>query len=146
MEAVKFDSPSGLDSDLYDAYGKQEPWLGYMWGTGDPALKLDLVRLEEPPYSDECWSTTKACAYEDATILIAVNPDLVTEAPDVIEFLRNWDLNINVYKEIARYMADNLYAEFQDVAIWFLKNNDVWTQWVTPEAAERVKAALADEG
>ena len=38
-------------AEVYGAYEKEEPWLGYMWGTGDPALKLDLVRLEEPPYS-----------------------------------------------------------------------------------------------
>ena len=65
---------AALNSDLYGAYEREEPWLGYQWGTNDPALKLDLVRLEEPAYSDECWFTTKACAYEDAQILIAVQP------------------------------------------------------------------------
>ena len=50
------------NADLYGAYEKREPWLGYQWGTNDPALVLDLVRLEEPACSDECWFTTKACA------------------------------------------------------------------------------------
>jgi len=70
-----------LNRIVYEAYEKQEPWLGYQWGTNEPALNLDLVRLEEPPYSDECWFTTKACAYEDATILIGVNYDLPGEPP-----------------------------------------------------------------
>ena len=61
---------AAANADLYGAFEKQEPWLGYQWGTNDPPLLLDLVRLEEPAYTDECWFTTKACAYEDATILI----------------------------------------------------------------------------
>ena len=78
---------AAANADLYGSYEKGEPWLGYQWGTNDPALLLDLVRLEEPEYSDECWFTTKACAYEDATILIAVHPDLTTRAPEVVAML-----------------------------------------------------------
>ena len=39
---------AALNADLYGAYEKGEPWLGYQWGTNDPALLLDLVQLEEP--------------------------------------------------------------------------------------------------
>ena len=81
VEIVNPGDGAALNADLYGAYERQEPWLGYQWGTNDPALKLDLVRLEEPAYSDECWFTTKACAYEDANILIAVNPGLASERP-----------------------------------------------------------------
>ena len=47
VEAIKPGSQEGLFSDLQGAYDKQEPWLGYMWGT-ETRLDLDLVRLEEP--------------------------------------------------------------------------------------------------
>ena len=87
---------AAANADLYGAYEKEEPWLGYQWGTNDPRLLLDLVRLEEPAYSDECWFTTKACAYEDATILIAVGPDILSRAPDVVAMLRNWGFDIDL--------------------------------------------------
>ena len=32
---------AALNADLYGAYEKGEPWLGYQWGTNDPALLLD---------------------------------------------------------------------------------------------------------
>ena len=48
LHVIKPGSQDAMFSEIYGAYEKQEPWLGYMWGTGDPALKLDLVRLEEP--------------------------------------------------------------------------------------------------
>ena len=138
---------AAANADLYGAYEKGEPWLGYQWGTNDPALVLDLVRLEEPPYSDECWFTTKACAYEDATILIAVHPDLTVNAPDVVAMLRKWDFNIGVYKEVAAWQSENPDATANDAALWWLNGNvGVWSAWVTESAADDIKAALeADE-
>ena len=86
LHVIKPGSQDAMFSEVYGAYERKEPWLGYMWGTADPALLLDLVLLEETEYSDECWFTTQACAFEDASILIAVHPDLPLRAPDVIEF------------------------------------------------------------
>jgi glycine betaine/proline transport system substrate-binding protein len=134
---------AAMNADLYGAYERKEPWLGYQWGTNDPALKLDLVRLTEPEYSDECWFTTKACAYEDATILIAVNPGLPTEAPDIITMLRKWDFNIDVYKAVVGWRSENEDATINDAALWWLKSNaGTWKPWITSEAASAVQAAL----
>ena len=146
VEIINPGDGAALNSDIYGAYERQEPWLGYQWGTNDPALKLDLVRLEEPAYSDECWFTTKACAYEDATILIAVNPDLPAAAPDVIAMLRKWDFNIDIYKSVVQWQDQNPDADNDATALWWLKENEsVWSGWVTADAAESIKEAL-DEG
>ena len=134
------------NADLYGAYEKMEPWLGYQWGTNSPPLLLDLVRLEEPAYSDQCWFTTKACAYEDATVLIAVVPDILQRAPEVVSMLRNWTFDISRYKTVAAWQSDNPEATANDAALWWLKGNeDVWSSWVTSEAAVSVNAALASD-
>ena len=102
-------SGTALNNSLYDAYARQEPWLGYQGGTNDPALLLDLVRLEEPAYSDQCWFTTKACAYEDATILIGANSDLPGQARGVVEFLRQWDFDVDPHlKNVAKWQESSL--------------------------------------
>ena len=145
VEVVNPGDGAALNADLYGAYERQEPWLGYQWGTNDPALKLDLVRLEEPAYSDQCWFTTKACAYEDATILIAVNPDLPAAAPDVINVLRKWDFNIGIYKEVVQWQDTNPDADTNATALWWLNSKaDIWEPWVTAEAAAAIKAALGE--
>ena len=145
VSVVNPGSGSAIFEDLQGNYDRQDPWLGYMWGTANPGLTLDLVRLEEPPYSDECWLTTKACGYQDATILIAVHPSLTTDAPDVVEFLRNWGFNIEVYRPVAKYLASGDDIEIQDAAIWYLKNNEAeWSQWVPADIAEMVTEALDD--
>ncbi len=143
VEVINPGDGAALNADLYGAYEKQEPWLGYQWGTNEAALVLDLVRLDEPAYSTECWATTKACGFQDATILIAVHPDILTSAPDVVEMLRAWDINIDVYKPIAKWQLDNPDASANDAAMWWLKSNaGVWGQWVTADAATAIEAAL----
>ena len=143
VHLVTPESADALDADLYSAYEKREPWLGFQWGTNDPALLLDLVRLEEPAYSDECWSTNRACAYEDPTILIAVHSSLPDRAADVVEMLRAWGLNIDRYKEIAAWQRDNPEASINDAALWWLRSKaDLWSGWVTSDAAAAIQAAL----
>ena len=135
---------ASLNADLYAAYEQREPWLGYQWSTNEPALLLDLVRLEEPAYTDECWESTRACAYPDTTILIAVNSNLPGTAPDVVAMLRQWDFSVDaVYEPIARWQFDNPDANTEAAAIrWLNDNIDRWSQWVTADAAASIRAAL----
>lgn len=143
VEIINAGDSSALNADLYGAYEKQEPWLGYQWGTNEPALVLDLVRLEEPAYSNECWFSTKACAYEDATILIAVHPTLPARAPEIIDFLRKWDFNIGLYSDVAAWQRENPDAGTNSTAVWWLNSNaDIWSGWVSEDAAASVQAAL----
>ena len=135
---------AALNADLYGAYAKGKPWVGYQWGTNDPALLLDLVRLEEPAYSDECWSTTKACAHQSSRIVVAVHPDLKEAAPDVIEMLGAWGFRISLYREVAAWLDENSDASSNDAALWWLTGNvDIWSSWVSDDAAAAIEAALA---
>ena len=133
---------SAMFAEVFGAFERQEPWLGYMWGTGDPALKLDLVRLEEVPYTEDCWDTDKACAFAESLVLVAVHKSLLPRAPEVIGMLQHWEFTIDIYKSIFQWMDANEGSEASDAAIWFLKNNKVWEGWVTPEAAAAVNDAL----
>ena len=136
---------TAANADLYGAYERGEPWLGYQWGTNDPAVELDLVALKEPPYSDECWFTTKACAYEPATILIAVYPGLLAEAPEVVALLKAWDMSIEHYAKAGKWRRENPEADINDTALWWLATNRaVWSQWVTTDVAAAVNEALVD--
>ena len=139
-------SETDLHNSIYDAYESQEPWLGFQWGTSDPALLLDLARLEEPEYSDECWRTTQACAHEDDTILIGANSDLPAQARGVVEFLRQWDFEVDPHlKNVAKWQESSLNASIEDAAQYWLENNvDTWSNWVTPEASAGILAAVTN--
>jgi glycine betaine/proline transport system substrate-binding protein len=134
-------SQAGLFASLIGAYEKGDPWLGYLWGPTQPSAELDLTRLEEPA----CGAGEEpgdGCAYPVSLVRIAVHPTLLPRAPDVIEFLRKWDFSADADVAANAYKAES-GANFEEVAIWFLQNRgDVWTGWVTHEAAVKVKAAL----
>ena len=142
LQVVKPDSEAALFTELYDAYAKRKPWLGYMWGTADPALLLDLVQLEETPYSEECWYTTQACAFKDSTILTAVHSDVTGMRPEVIHLLTNWGFTTDEYQAVFQWMDAN-GATVEEAALnWLMENGDLWRGWVTAEAAVGVQTAL----
>ena len=142
VHVISAGSQEAMFAEVYAAYEKEEPWLGYMWGTGDPGLKLDLVRLEEAPYTKECWDADKACAFDTSLVLVAVHKSLLPRAPDVVAMLQNWEFSIDIYKSIFQWTDANPGSEASEAAVWFLNNNKVWESWVTPEAADKVNAAL----
>ena len=138
-------SQAGLFASLQGAYDKGEPWLGYLWGPTQPSSELDLTRLQEPTCGVG-QEPGDGCGYPVAKIRIAVHPTLIERAPDVIEFLRNWDFTSDADVAANAYKAE-ADAEFDEVAIWFLENKeDSWTQWVPTSVADSVKAALAARG
>ena len=142
LHVIKPGSQDAMFSEIFGAYERQEPWLGYMWGTGDPAIQLDLVLLEEEPYSDECWASGKMCHFADSLVLIAVHNSLLPRAPDVVGFLQNWDFGVPAYNRVFLWSSEN-EATPEETAIYWLENNrDTWMSWLTDDAAEKVAAAL----
>ena len=145
MELVNPGSSASLFASLQGSYDQGEPWLGYMWGPTAIAAELDLTILEEPAYTDSCWSTNKGCAYQTAQIMIAVNPEMLTRAPEIVDFLRQWDFTASSQIGVEVWMGEN-EATAEEGAIWFLKNNDVWVNWVPENVAANVRNALGAEG
>ncbi len=136
------ETEAALNDEVFALYAAGKPWLGYLSSDMPAALKLDMVALEEDAYSDECWATTKTCAYEAVTALIAVRPELLTAVPEVVALLRKWDFTLERYQELAVWRIDS-EASIEEAAIWWLNHNaDVWNEWVTAEAAAAIQAAL----
>lgn len=142
VEIINPGSGAALEASIRGAFEKGDNWLGYYWGPTTVSAELDLVMLEEPPYSDACWADNKACAYPTAEILVAVHPSLIPAAPDVIEFLRNWDFPAEHAVAVATY-ANESEASMEEVAQWYLTNyQSTWTAMVPAEIADKVKEGL----
>ncbi len=136
------ESEAVLYKSLFDAYDKGEAWLGYLDSVMLPSLKLDMTQLAEPPYSDECWASDKACAYGETALLIVAPLDFVMRAPAVATMLRHWDMTSDLYTELALWRHDN-EASYSESAFWWLdEHEDVWSAWVTEEAAASIRDAL----
>ena len=137
----EFKSEDTFSRSLEEAYEDREPWLGYMWGPTPLATKLDLTLLKEPPYTEACWNSDKSCEYPVSKVRIVVHPSLLEWAPQVMEFLRKWDLDTDTQVAVEEKLLET--GDYDETVVWFLKNHeDVWIRWVTPEVFEKIRAAL----
>ena len=142
IQTVTPESEAALHESLYAAYEQGLPWLGYLDNVMAPSLELELVQLEEPPYSDECWRTTKGCAYESTQALIVISSQLPMRAPQIVAMLSLWEMGVDDYKRMALWRLEN-QATYEETAIWWLESTpEIWREWVSEAAAESVQAAL----
>lgn len=123
-------SGAALAGTMVGAYEKREPWIGYYWAPTAVLGRLDMIRL-------------KGSEYDKAEVNILVNKRVVEEAPEVVEFLKNYSTTVDDNNEFLAKMSAEDW-DTQETAIWFLKNKeDVWTKWVDSAVADKVKEALA---
>lgn len=142
-------SDAALAGSLVAAYERGEPWLGYYWAPTWVFGQLDLTKLEEPEYTDECWDGilegTDACAYPSIRVQIGANAEFAEAAPELAEFLRNYESTLRETSEVLLYMLDNDIMADEAAMWWLQENDDTWSTWVPDEVAERVRAALESE-
>jgi glycine betaine/proline transport system substrate-binding protein len=135
-------SGPALAASMETAYKRGKPWFGYYWAPTWVLGKLDMYQLEEPAFDQQIWDSTRACAYPSVKCDILVYKKLPQEAPDVVEFLKNYETTLDITNKILAYMQDNK-ATAEGAAIWFLKQYEsLWTQWVSADVAAQVKAAI----
>lgn len=145
-------SAAGLDGSIAKANERGEGWLGYYWAPTSILGKYDMVKLGyDAPYDEAEWkrcNTVADCpdpklnAWPKDTVETLVTTDFAKRAGPAMDYLktRSWS-NATVNKLLA-WMTDN-QATGEEGATYFLENNeDIWTKWVSPEVAEKVKAAL----
>jgi glycine betaine/proline transport system substrate-binding protein len=143
-DVINTGSSEGLFASLKGAYDKGEPWLGYLWGPTWIAGALDLTLLEEPTYDEAVWEENHACAWPSVDLFIAGHKDFPDKAPELVVMFNKWKLDTATLDEVLAYMNET-GGEPIDAAVWFLINREaIWTEFVTAEAAQKVKDAVAE--
>ena len=149
---VSTGSAAGLDGSIAKAYERQQGWLGYYWAPTSILGKYEMVKLDAGvPFDKEGFEgcNTKAdCEkpvksdWAKAVVFTVVTDRFKAAGGPAYDYLaqRSWG-NETVNKLLA-WMSDN-QATGEDGAKHFLKTQpDLWTTWVSPETAEKIKASL----
>lgn len=135
-------SDTALSAAIVAAYERGEAIVAYYWEPTWLVGMLDIILLEDEPYSEELWNNGYACEFQSMDITIGVNADIPNQTPELVEFLSKYHTNSELTSEALAYMMEN-DTDVKDAAIWFLKNKeDVWTQWVSEDVAQKVKNLL----
>lgn len=135
-------SDTALSAAIVAAYDRGEPIVAYNWEPSWIMGMMDMTLLGDEPYSDELWNSGFACEFETMAITIAANSKFAAREPELVEFLTKYHTSEQLTNEALGYMMKNETDE-KAAAIWFLKNyEDIWTQWVPKEIAQKVKTSL----
>ena len=146
-------SAAGLDGSIAKAYERKEPWLGYYWSPTALLGKYEMVRLDPGVPRDEAeWNRCNTVAdcpdpkpntwTPDEVVTLVAKPFSERVDPAVMDYLNKRAWSNDTVNKLMAWMTDN-QASGEEGAKQFLKENeDLWTKWVSPEAAEKIKASL----
>ena len=151
FELVDTGSAAGLAGSIAKAYERQEGWLGYYWGPTIDLARYPMVKLDMGEHDKEEWDSCTAvldCAdpkpngWAPSEVFSVVTDEFADKAGVAMDYIgkRQWD-DATVL-ELLAWMTEE-QATGEDAAFHFLETyEDLWTSWVEPDVAEKVKASL----
>ncbi|MDX1620753.1 MAG: glycine betaine ABC transporter substrate-binding protein, partial [Nitriliruptorales bacterium] len=156
-------SQAAVDSAIVGAIQQQDPILTYYYTPTWILGKYDMVKLEEPKWTEECEqardqakqqgsppypgvSGQAGCAFKTTDIHVGANDGFVEEFPEAASFLEAMDVGLDPIAEAAAYMKSESVSP-QEAAVRYLEQHpDRWEQWVDDDTAEKITAALESQG
>lgn len=137
---------AALAAAIASAYERGRPVFAYYWGPTWVLGAFDLVKLDEPPYSEAAWDAFNAdpennppVAFPTVEVIIGANAEFAAGAPEIANFLRAYETTGQMVSDALAYMQKNEGATARDAALNFIETRgEVWRQWVSPEVAARV--------
>ncbi|MYL32511.1 ABC transporter substrate-binding protein [Pontibacillus yanchengensis] len=135
-------SDAAIVTSLTDAYNAGEPWVGYYWSPTWVTAVYDMTLLDEPDYNKDQWEKDRSTEFPPNKVTIVVHNEMTEQAPNVVDFLSNYETSSELTGESLKYMKEN-DASAEEAAIWWMKKHeDLWTEWVSKEVAKKVIDAL----
>ena len=146
-------SAAGLDGAIARAYEREQGFIGYYWAPTALLGRYAMVRLDEGVPEDPAeWkrcNTVAECpdpkfvAWPRDTVVTLVARSFADRAgPEVMDYLGKRAWSNEFVNGLMAWMTEN-QATGEDGARQFLsENKDMWKAWVTPDAAEKIEAAL----
>ena len=131
--AVFSGSEPATVAELDARVAANEPILMYWWTPTAAVAKYDLVQVELPEYSEECYAGDVSevdCAYPPDALVKLASALLEEKDPDVLAFLEAFTLSNE--DQLAMLPAVEIDGEdASDIAAqWIADNEAVWSAWL----------------
>jgi glycine betaine/proline transport system substrate-binding protein len=145
-------SAAGLDGSIAKAYEHKQGWVGYYWEPTAILGKYAMVKLGYgAPYDAAEWkrcNTVADCAdpkpneWPKDHVETLVTTKFAERAGLAMEYFKKRSWSNATVNALLAWMMDN-QATGEEGAKYFLKHHpEIWTKWVSPEVAEKVKNAV----
>ncbi len=146
-------SAAGLDGAIAKAYERKEGFVSYYWAPTALLGKYAMVKLEAGVPNDAAeWKRCNTVADcpdpkpnawpTDHVVTLVAKTFSEKVDPEVMDYLKKRSWSNETVNKLMAWMTDN-QASGEDGAKHFLKENkDIWTKWVTADAAKKIEATL----
>jgi glycine betaine/proline transport system substrate-binding protein len=159
LEGVNFEyvdpgSGATLASSIARAFERDEPWFGYYWAPTDIVGKFDMVLVDfgsgvdEQHFLDcisqEVCENPQVTMYPVSPIKTVVVEDFAARAPGAFDYLNSRSFTNKQMGALLAWMADNQAEPEFGMEFFLTERDDIWTNWVPSDVADKVRSALAN--
>ena len=153
FKLVDTGSAAGHDGSLINAYERKIGWVGFYWSPSALLGKYQMVKLDHgAPFDEKDWYnciTVSTCpdpkptAWATDHVYTLLSKRFADRGEsDVKDYLNKRSWSNDTISQLMAWMTDN-QASGEEGARYFLKNNQaLWQQWVSADAAEKIKHSL----
>lgn len=134
FDVVFAGSEEAIIDAVENAVAAEEPLLFYFWTPHPLHARIDLTRVELPPYSEACYATADVggvdCDYPPDQLFKILRPALSQDAPDASQFLRNFNYRTEDQVEMIEAVEVGGITPEQAARDWIEANEAVWREWI----------------
>ena len=139
MEAFEADyqvifagSEAAALAELDAAFTRGDPVLTYLWEPHWAHAKYDLVQVEMPEYTPDCYPDGEnyGCGFPTDPVAKLVWPGLQEKFPDAYEFLSSFQMTNAQQNEIVLNLTENDLTVRAAAQEWVDANEDIWSAWI----------------
>ena len=153
FELVDPGSSAGLDGSITRAYERGQGWFGYYWAPTAILGKYEMVKVDlgaevDLEYFQNCIQTPecadpKPSSFPPSEVKTLTTESFATREPAAYAYMTKRSLTNSVLNKVLAWKEDE-QADGETTAIYFLQNfEDLWSSWLNPDQAAKVKAAVA---
>ena len=132
FQAVFAGSEGAALAQVDAAFQRGEPVLTYLWEPHWAHAKYNLVQLEMPEWSSDCYpdGSSYNCGFPTDDVAKLAWPGLKDEFPEAYEFLSRFQMTNEQQNEIVLNLTENDLTVRQAAQEWVDANEAIWRPWI----------------
>lgn len=141
---------AAMDAVITSAMQRGKPILFYYWSPASLMGKYRFVQLQEPAYNEKCWDTVRNIQAKDpcpsatpnTRLMVGLGSGFAKAHPGLVALLERVQLNGEQINGAILQMNERKASATVVAREFMIANPALWSAWVAPEVAAKVKAGL----
>ena len=113
-------------------YQRGDPFLMLMWTPHWSHSKYELIEIQLPEYTEECWPSGESfnCGWPVDPVTKLAWSGLEDDFPEAYEFFQNFTITNEQQNEMVLSVTDDGKDYTEAAQDWIDANEDIWSVWI----------------